>query len=65
MPPPQDMLINDEPLHHEALPPPDVSPMPLPEEPAPVVEPQEGRIQSPQIRKVSKKRFRAAPADSR
>lgn len=65
MPPPQETLINDVPLHQEALPPPDVSPMPPPDEPAPVVEPQEGRIQNPQIRKVSKKRLRAAPADNR
>jgi hypothetical protein len=65
IPPPQETLIDDVPLHQEALPPPEVSPTPPPDEPAPVVEPQEGRIENPQIRKVSKKRLRAAPTDNR
>jgi hypothetical protein len=53
------------PLHQETLPPPEVNPMPPPDGPAPVLEPQEGRVPNSHIRKVSKKRFRAAPTDSR
>jgi hypothetical protein len=68
IPPPQETILKDVPLGHEALPPADITPMPPPDgEPAPVVEPpEEGHRQNPQIRKVSKKRMiRPAPADNR
>lgn len=69
MPPPQEQILKDVPMSHEPLPPagpvPTPAPVPEPEQPAPIIEPEEGRRPSPQVRKVSKKRVRAVPTDNR